>query len=61
MGYQPKPVFRFNLDKFNTVSGNIEVRADTLRDAEKLLKQIGILNLVSYREDVVYKSPPRKP
>lgn len=60
MGYRPKPVFRFNLGKFNTVSGNIEVSADTLRDAEKLLNQIGILNLVSYREDVVYKSTPRK-
>lgn len=60
MGYQPKPVFRFNLDKFNTVSGNIEVRADTLRDAEKLLHRIGVLNWVSYKEDVVHKSPPRK-
>ena len=58
MGYQPKPVFKFSLDRFNTVSGDIEVRADTLRDAEKLLKQIGILNLVSHREDVVHKSPP---
>lgn len=60
MGYQPKQIFKFSLDKFNTVSGNIEVRADTLRDAEKLLHRIGILNLVSYKEDVVYKSPPRK-
>ena len=60
MGYQPKPVFKFSLDKFNTVSGNIEVRADTLRDAEKLLDHTGILNWVSHKEDVVHKAPPRK-
>lgn len=60
MGYQPKPLFKFTLDKLNTVSGNIEVRADTLRDAEKLLHHIGVLNLVTYKEDVVYKAPPRK-
>lgn len=59
MGYQPKQSFTFSIDKFNTVSGDISVKADTLRDAEKLLRKIGLLDLVSYKQDVLVKQPPR--
>lgn len=61
MGYQPKQSFSFEINKLNTVTGDISVRADSLRDAEKLLKKLGLLDLVSYKQVITLKQPPIKP
>lgn len=61
MGYKPQQVFKFSFDKLNTVSGELEVCADTLRDAEKLLKSMGVLELVKYVPNITeIQQPPRK-
>lgn len=62
MGYKPQPTFKFSFDKLNTVSGELEVCADTLRDAEKFLKKLGILGLVKHVPSITeIQQPPRKP
>jgi hypothetical protein len=51
--------FNFEINKFNTVSGDISVRAYTLKDAEKLLDKIGILSFVSYSGSISVNQPLR--